>query len=205
MAGICALNVRCRRGLVAELAEVIRQLDETVKCKWKCEPCWTLEEAAAVIAAAAAAVIAAAAVLVIAAAAVLAAAATSMRAERERTHSAKRTRVRSDTEGKSQTGPTRKWTEATRWTRVTDQGSKNRGCRGRPRFRDFDGKEAVLCVYSRGERWVCRAASGLCPAHFVCSEDSRKRQRELFCLSFFFLFLNNNNFKKLGSRMCSFR
>ncbi|GAA6107763.1 uncharacterized [Tachysurus ichikawai] len=41
--------------------------------------------------------------------------------------------------GQSETGPTRKWTEASRWIPATDRGLKNRGCRGRPRFRDFDG------------------------------------------------------------------
>lgn len=112
-----------------------------------------------------------------AAAAIAASAATSMRSEQEtqRRENARLIRYR----GQSETGPRRKWTEATRWTRATDRGSRNRGCRGRPRFRDFDGKESESLCACRvgGQGWVCRAASGLCQAHFVCSEDSREKKK----------------------------
>lgn len=84
------------------------------------------------------------------AAAIAASAATSMRAEQEtqRKQNARLIRYR----GQSETGPTPKWTEATRWTRATDRGSKNRGCRGRPHFRDFDGKEAGIVRISSMRR-----------------------------------------------------
>lgn len=115
-----------------------------------------------------------------AAAAIAASAASSMRAEREtqRRENARPIRYR----GQSETGPTRKWTEATRWTRATDRGLKNHGCPGRLLFRDFDGKEPRYCVFVEERRGmgVCRASSGLCQAHFVCSEHSGKGKKEMF-------------------------